>query len=49
MGDNEAGQDYMVTIGVSGAITERVLMGQLGSRHGNVQETKGGRAVFLFL
>jgi len=28
---------------------ERALMGQLGLRHGNVREAKGGRVVFLFL
>ena len=28
---------------------ERALMGQLGPRHGNVREAKGGRVVFLYL
>ena len=30
-------------------LEERALIGQLGPRHGNVQEAKGGRAVFLIL
>ena len=30
-------------------LPERVLMGQLGPRHGNMQEAEGGRVEFLIL